>query len=179
MDKEREDLIAEKIQEQDIIEMMQLKGIKQIVWQLLLNEKGFKTEDIEIDPEFTIELSNGRVTVSIDFILNLLSLSFMVIRCIPTSIESWERYTIAFARAVKDYQIPYAAVTDGENIRIFDALSGSLISESMNSISDRKEALHFIKNFKPTPCSAKRLEKEKRIIYAFEGIKCPTQNRKK
>jgi hypothetical protein len=31
-----------------------------------------------------------------------------------------------------------------------------------------------MKAFTKVPCPPKRREKEKRIIYAFEGIKCPT-----
>ena len=83
-------------------------------------------------------------------------------------------YTISFARVIKDYQIPYAIVTDGENARIFYTLSGSLVRESIDGIFQKQEAVELMNNFKKIPCPAKRFEKEKRIIYAFEGIKCPT-----
>jgi len=32
----------------------------------------------------------------------------------------------------------------------------------------------LMKNFQRIPCPENRIEKEKRIIYAFEGIKCPS-----
>ncbi len=171
---DREKLIQEKIKEEEFIEMMQLKGVKQKVLDILIKEQGFSLDEIEIDPEFRLKLSNCEATVSIDFIINLQSVSFIAIRSVPTAIESWERYVIAFARVIKDYQIPYAVVTDGENARIFDVLSGSLVSDHLKGLFNRQEALNLMDDFKKIPCSANRIEKEKRIIYAFEGIKCPT-----
>jgi hypothetical protein len=88
--------------------------------------------------------------------------------------ESWERYVIAFARAVKDYQIPYALVTDGENVRVIDVITGSLLSDSIQRLFTKQDAINKMKDFKKIPYPSNRLEKAKRIIYAFEGIKCPT-----
>jgi hypothetical protein len=167
-------LIQEKIKQEEFIELIQLKGVKQKVFDILTQKKGFIPQEIEIDPVFRLTFSNCEAVVSIDFIVNVDSTSFMVIRSIPTAIESWERYAISFARVIKDYQIPYAIVTDGENARIFYALSGSLVRESIDGIFQKQEAVELMNNFKKIPCPAKRLEKEKRIIYAFEGIKCPT-----
>ena len=175
MDKEeREKKIKEKIEQEDFIEMMQLQGVRRSIWEFLTQQKGFDPKEVEIDPQFKIVLSNCEASVSIDFIITISSLSFMVIRCVQSAIESWERYVIAFARAVKDYQIPYAVVTDGENARIYNMLTGSLVSDTINGLPTHQEAVEQMKAFTKVPCPEKRLEKEKRIIYAFEGIKCPT-----
>jgi hypothetical protein len=98
----------------------------------------------------------------------------MVIQCSSGSLEAWERYVTAFARVVKDYQIPYAVVTDGDKARIIDVLTGTLIGESLGQLLNREEALNKMKDFKKVPYPINRLEKEKRIVYAFESIKCPT-----
>jgi len=171
---DREKLIQERIKAEEQVEIMQLKGVKQKVWEILTKEKKFNPGEIEIDPEFRLRLSDCEATVSIDFIINLPSASFMVIKCASSAIESWERYVISFARVIKDYQIPYAVVTDGDNARIIDVLTGSLVSESIKDLLNRQEASDKMKDFKKIPCHVNRLEKEKRIIYAFEGIKCPT-----
>lgn len=171
---DREKLIQEKIKAEEQVEIMQLKGVKQKVWEILTKEKNFDPGEIEIDPEVRLRLSDCEATVSIDFIINLPSASFMIIKCSSSAIESWERYVISFARVVKDYQIPYAVVTDGDNARIIDVLAGTLVSESIERILNRQEALDKMKDFKKIPCPVNRLEREKRVIYAFEGIKCPT-----
>jgi hypothetical protein len=173
---DREKMIEEKIKEEDFLDMMQLRGVKLIVWEKLTKEKGFNPKEIENDPQIEIALSDCKVTVSIDFIINLSSTSFSVIKCTNSGLESWERYLTAFARAAKDYQIPYAMVTNGDEARIIDIIAGTKIGDSMQEFFTLEEALNVMKKFKKIPCPINRLEKEKRIIYAFEGIKCPTTN---
>lgn len=169
---DREKLILEKIAEKQSIEMMQLRGVKSIVYEILINEKGFRPEEIQIDPQFMLKLSTCEATVGIDFMISLESISFMVIRCVSSGIESWERYAVAFARAIQDYQIPYAVITDGEQAKILDIINDSFVYKSVQQLFTRQEAINLINNFQKISCTEKSREKEKRIIYAFEGIKC-------
>jgi len=171
---DREELIRGKIRNEDFAEMAHLEGTRENMRDFLIREKGFIPAEIEINPVFRIELAKCNAEVSIDLAINLSGMYFMVIKCIAGAVESWERYVISFARAVKEYQIPYAAIADGKNIRIFDAISGSFLSESATRLFDRSEALDIIRDFKKIDRSEKSLEKERRIIYAFESIKCPS-----
>ena len=170
---EKEKLIREKIEEEDLSEMIQLRGVKQIVWDKLTKEKGFYQGEIEIDPHFELALSHCKSIVSMDFVINLPPATFAIIRCANSGLEFWERYITAFAMVVKDYQIPFAMVTNGYEAKIINVLSGALEGETMQDFYNRQEALNILKDFKPVPCPEKRLEREKRIIYAFEDIKCP------
>ncbi len=171
--KEREKIVMEKAKEEEIIAQAQLEGVKEWIWDLLITKKKFRPEEIKIDPQFSLKLSDCEAVVSIDYVININSITFMVIKCSSAAIESWERYIKAFARVVQDYQIPYAMVTDGENAKIFDMVSGSLIGASVFGVFNRQEALDKIKDFKKIPFPPEKLEREKRIAYAFEGIKCP------
>jgi hypothetical protein len=171
---DREKLIEQRIKAEEDIETMQLSGIKQMIWEFLVKEKQFKPKEIETDPEFRLTLGDRETKVSMDFVVNLPSASLMVIQCSSGSLEAWERYVTSFARIAKDYQIPYAVVTDGDKARIIDVLAGKLIGESLGQLFNREEALKKMKDFKKIPCPPNRLEKEKRIVYAFESIKCPT-----
>jgi Type I restriction enzyme R protein N terminus (HSDR_N) len=171
---DRNELIKEQIKIEEEIEATQLTGIKQKIWEFLVKEKQFKPEEIMTDPKFKLTLGHRETLISIDFVINLPSASFMVIQCSSSSLEAWERYVTSFARVVKDYQIPYAVVTDGEKALIINVLGGRLIGESLSDLFTRGETLNRIKDFKKIPCPANRLEKEKRIVYAFESIKSPT-----
>jgi len=173
----REELIKNKIMEEEKRELIQLSGIRMKVWDILTKEKGFPKEDIEVDPEFELKLSDGTIKVSIDFLIKNLGLNLMIIRCSPTSIESWERYILAFARVVKEYQIPFAIVTDGERARIIDVLNNRLIGESVKDIPSKENLLNSMSVFKRIPFSPEKLEREKRIVYAFEGVKCEIKGR--
>jgi hypothetical protein len=170
----KEILIQKKIKEDEFDEMMQLKGVKKIVLEKLLSEKFYEPEEIDMDPNFKLKLAEREATVSIDFVINLSVINFAVIKCANSGLESWERYITAFARAVKDYQIPYAMITDGDEARIIDIIAGSSTGETFQDFFDRQKSLEMIKNFQKIPCPDYRLEKEKRIIYAFESIKCPS-----
>ena len=171
--KEREEMIHEKIKEEDFLEMMQLRGVKQIVWNILTKGKGFTPEEIVIEPKFDLTLSDCEATVGIDFVIDLPAATFAVIRCANSGLEFWERYITAFGRAVKDYQIPFAMVTNGDDAKIIDVFSGALVGENMKDFYTRQKAMNFMKDFTKIPCPEKKLEKAKRIIYAFEGVKCP------
>jgi hypothetical protein len=171
---DREKLIQKKIKSEEETEMIKLEGVKQIVWEILIADKKFNIDEISIEPNFRIKLTECEATVSIDFLITIGSDSFMVIKCSSSAIESWERYITAFARAVKDYQIPYAMVTDGKNAKIINVIKGTSAGESINNLFTRDQAIEIMKNFQKIPCPENRCEKEKRIIYAFEGIKCPS-----
>jgi hypothetical protein len=171
---DREKLIEKQIKIEEEIEATQITGIKRKILEFLIKEKHFKPEEIETAPQFKLTLGDRETIVGIDFVVNLSSASFMVIQCSSGSLEAWERYVTSFARVVKDYHIPYAVVTDGEKALIIDVLAGRLIGESLSELFTREEALNKMKDFKKMPCPANRLEKEKRIVYAFENIKSPT-----
>jgi hypothetical protein len=168
----RKELIKNKIMEEERKELIQLSGIRMKVWDILTKEKGFSKEDIEVDPEFELKLSDCTIKVSIDFLVKTPELNLMIIRCSPTSIESWERYILAFARVVKEYQIPFAIVTDGERARIIDVLNNHLIGEGLQDIPSKEGLLNSTRVLKKIPFPSEKLEREKRIVYAFEGVKC-------
>ncbi len=179
MDREEKDKkIREKIEEEEQLEQIRLEGVKEWVWDILLNLKHFHPEEIKIDPQFNLEMSDCKAVATIDYVVNLNSISFMAIKCSSSAMESWERYLKALARVVLDYQIPYAMVTDGETVRVFDIVSGSVVSNSVQGLFNRQEALERIKGFKKIPFPPEKLEREKRIVYAFEGIKCPVSGNK-
>jgi hypothetical protein len=176
--KEREELIREKIREEEFVQQIQLEGVRQKVWEFLIREKQYKKEDIQISPKFTLMFSDCEAVAEIDFLISLPVGSFMVIKCAYAAIESWERYVIAFARAIKEYQIPYAMVTDGEQVKIIDIMKGALVGASFKSLFARQDAIKILENFQKVPYPAEKIERERRIIYAFEGIKCPPVNEK-
>jgi hypothetical protein len=136
----------------------------------LLSQKGYTTDDLEVNREFKIDLSNASFKVKADIVLNIDEKRFLAIKCATGSIESWERYFIAFGRVAESYQIPFAVVTDGQNARFLDVVRGKLVSEGINSIPSKAEAEQLIKKTVFVPCSPERCDKEKMILYAFDAI---------
>lgn len=168
----RDELIKAKLREEERMELVQLSGIRLKIWDFLIREKGFLREEILVDPEFELKLSDCLINISIDFIIMVNDKYAMLIRCAPTSIESWERYVLAFARVIRNYQIPFAVVTDGERARIMDVLTGKLLGERLEDLPSKEDLLKYMRDFSFPAFPEEKMEREKRIVYAFEGVKC-------
>jgi hypothetical protein len=169
-------LIREKIAETEARAVRDLGLIREMVADSLVHAKGYSDGDIETDTVFEIVIEHTKTPVSVDYILTLNNRRLMVIKCSPGALESRDRHLIAFARVGDAYQIPFAAVTDGLRARILDTKSGKLIAEGLDAIPGRAEALEMLASMEFVPCPAERLEREKRILLAFDAIKCTEES---
>jgi hypothetical protein len=170
---ERKQLIESRLAEEGFLEQVRLTYVQRKIVEFLLSQKGYRPDDIEIDREFAISLSDVTFVVKADVSLVLNGRRFMVITCAVNSLESWERHASAFCRVVEEYQIPYAVVTDGTGARVLDAIHDRVISEGVESIPTRAEAVELLAGHEFSPCPEGRYEREKRILYAFDAIRCP------
>jgi len=173
---DRKKLVEEKIRNAEAEALTSLTLIRRVVKDYLIHEKGYGDEDIEVDAEFGIIVDNRETPVSVDYILNIRGRRFMVIKCSPGAVESRERHLVSFARVVDAYQIPIAVVTDGVQARILDTLKGRIIAEGLESLPERRQAVEMMSSTEFSPYPAERMEKEKRILVAFESIKCTEES---
>lgn len=173
---ERKELLEKKIELQEATEEARLSFVQKKVVDFLIHQKGYLKEDIEVNVKFKINLPETTFNVFADAILKINERRFCVIKCALNSMESWERHTVAFCRVIDFYRIPFAIVTDGENAKILDSFSGKLISEGLDSILSREELQRLTKEVDFLPYPSEKIEKEKRILYAFDAIRCPTSS---
>jgi hypothetical protein len=96
--------------------------------------------------------------------------AFAIIIFGPGSLVSRERSAVAAARLVERYEVPFAVVTNGEDAEVLETRSGRVIAEGLEAIPSRKEALERIGALTFEELSEKRLEKEQRILYAFDVL---------
>jgi len=157
----------------DEAEQYQTEAVRQEMLRYLLEYKGYAPEDIEQDRKFRVGVSGCDEDVSTDFIIRLSGHRFMAIKCAAASVDTRERHITAFARVVDDNQIPLCLVTDGENTRVIDTLTGEVVSEDMEYLPSKDEAIERVAEMNFVPCPPERLEKEKRILLAFESVRCP------
>ena len=61
-------------------------------------------------------------------------------------------------------------VTDGNEARIITTVSGAFAGKTVKAFFERQKALEIIGAFQEIPCPADKIEKEKRIVYAFQSI---------
>ncbi len=173
---EHQKLIEEKISKVEAEAKESLGFIRKMIGDFLREEKGYRDDDIEVDAEFEVSVDDIRITTSVDYILRLNGKRFMAIKCSPGALESRERHLVSFARVVDTYQIPYAMVTDGTRARVLNTVSGKLFSEGLGSVPDRAGAEEMCSSAEPVPYPPERMEREKRILLAFDSIKCTEES---
>ncbi|MDA8087478.1 MAG: type I restriction enzyme HsdR N-terminal domain-containing protein [Nitrospiraceae bacterium] len=172
MDSEKEKMILEKLREQERGVVMMTGLIRERVYDFLIKEKGYLDEDIEIDAPFEIETSRQKERCSVDFIVRAGGKRIIAIKCAVSALESIERHVLAFSRAMEDGLIPVAVVTRSDYSRVLRTESGDLISEDLSAIPDRSAAMLIAAGPGCAALSPERLEKERRILLAFNVIDC-------
>ncbi|RJQ50880.1 MAG: hypothetical protein C4526_11145 [Nitrospiraceae bacterium] len=149
-----------------------LIAVKQAVERLLLENKGYSVSEIELDPEFDVTTGSGPGKSKVDFVIRLNGKRLVSIKCSADTLVSRERQALACARLLESYQVPFAVITDGADAVVLDTVSGKTIGEGLEAVPSR-EALEILApriEFKELPPD--RVEREKRIVCAFDAMGC-------
>ena len=179
---ERKALIGKRVEQEEHLSDFGMTQVQSRLIEFLTSEKGYSEKDLELNKVYNVVLSDGitenSFNVKADIVVRLNNTSLFIVKCVMSSMESWERHSAAFCRVVEPNQVPYAVVTDGEDARMIDAVSGKLLSLGLDSIPSKDEALVLLKQTVFCPFSRERCEKEKRILHAFDAITCSTASGK-
>lgn len=145
---------------------------RKMIGYLLRDKKGYAPEDVRKGLAFEVTLGRETFWSSADFIVSVNGRMGMIIKCAAGSLDSRERQAVAAARVIASPPLPVAIVADPVTAGVLDVASGKALGEGFGAIPT-KEQLEIIVNKNATqPLDAKRLEKEKRILLAFDAIKC-------
>ena len=139
---------------------------------LLLEKKGYLAGDIHKNVSFEVKLGQETASSSVDFLVSLDGQKAMVIKCAAGSLTSRERQVVAAARVLDSPPIPVAVVADPMNAEVLDAATGKVIGEGFGAIPLRDQLLALLAGRESKILSPERIEKEKRILLAFDVIKC-------
>ncbi|TAN41094.1 MAG: hypothetical protein EPN22_16495 [Nitrospirae bacterium] len=168
---ERKKLIGEKVCRDESLENDELARVQSRTLDFLMFQKGYCKIDLQEKVLFKIELPDASFDALADIVITLNGRRFILVKCAVNSPASWERYSVAFCRVADVYQIPYAVVTDGEDAKLLDAVRGRPISEGLESIPSKDEAIELFGKTEFMPFPAQKAEREKRILFAFDTIK--------
>jgi len=149
--------------------------IRQKIERLLIEQKGYSRQDIEVDRDFEIVIEEEVYRPKADLIVSVEGKRFMLMRCARGSLVSRETEVVSCARILDDYQIPFAVVTNGEDAEVLETVSGEVIGNGLESIPSKEKSLEAVKHIEFKKLQEKRIEKEKRIFLAFDAIKCPSK----
>lgn len=143
---------------------------RQKIAHFLVEEKGYSKDDIEVRREVELVCGNERAFAIVDFVVRVGGKSFIVVRYGPGSLVTRERPALASARILETYQIPLTVVTNGRDAEVLDTISGKVIAMGLQAIPSKNKALKQIEKIEFRKLPPKRVEVEKRFLFAFEAL---------
>jgi len=168
----REEAIESIIKKEIDAAESELVLIKQEMEKFLLDKKGYSKNEIEKDLEFDVVTGNEKCKSKADIILSIDGKRLVLIKCSVGALVSRERQAVACARVCGAWQIPFTVVTDGNHATVMNTLTGEVMSEGLEKIPSRDELKEMMEKVEFKALPPERLEKEKRILLAFDSIKC-------
>ena len=66
--------------------------------------------------------------------------------------------------------IPYAVVTNGQDAELLETATGTVVAEGLAGIPSKDQAEAWMQGFTLGRLSESRLEKERRILFAFDVL---------
>ncbi len=143
---------------------------RQKIARFLVEDKGYLKDDIEVQRQIELTLDRNRATCRVDFVIRVAGKAFAIIIFGPGSLVSRERPALAVARLIESYAVPFAIVTNGKDAEVLETESGKVLAEGLEAIPSRQEALAKMSAFAFEKVPEDRLEKEKRILFAFDVL---------
>lgn len=143
---------------------------RQKIARLLVEKKGYSKDDIRVKREIELVCGNERAFAKVDLVVNIKDRGLMIIRYGPGSLVTRERAALACARILEDYQIPLTVVTNGEDAELLDTISGKVIAMGLEAIPSKNQALKWIEEVEFRGLPAKKIEMEKRVLFAFDAL---------
>ncbi len=143
---------------------------RQSVERVLVEQKGYAKEDIEVDAPLEIEIAEEVYRSSVDLVVSVDSRRLIAVKCVAGSLGSREREIISASRLLDKYQIPFSVASDGKNAIVLDTVSGKKMGEGLNAIFSKEEIKKSSVATRLETLPEERLEKEKLIFRSYDSM---------
>jgi hypothetical protein len=147
-------------------------AVRHIAERLLLEEKGYAASEIRKNVVFDVTLGAETVRSSVDFVVSLADRIGMLIKCAPGSLDSRERHIVAAARVFDVLPVPVAVVMDPMTAVVLDTATGKVTGEGFEAIPSKEQLSVLLAGRESKPLAPEKLEREKRVLLAFDAIRC-------
>ncbi len=144
--------------------------IRQKIAKYLVNEKGYKISDFELDREIHLEANNEKIVSFVDLVVRINDRSLMIIRCGPGSVITREAGTVAAARLLEeDYIIPWAVQANLFDASFIDVRKKKAVGYGWDSIPARSGLIKITSaNWPPPKLPKDRVPFERQILYSYD-----------
>jgi hypothetical protein len=153
--------------------------VRQQVERFLVETKGYSKQDIEVDADLRFTIGDDEIHSNVDLAVRLEGKRFMILKCVPGSLGSRQRETLAAARLLDAHQIPLSVVTDGRDAELLDTVTGDVLEQAMEAIPSKNEAIQRMGHMEFKPFPKERLEREKIIFRSYDVMNINVQRKLK
>ena len=145
---------------------------RQVVERYLVNDRGYLTEDIEVDADIELSIAGETYRSQVDIVVSADGgrTRFMAVKCAAGALGSREREIVAASRLLDRYQIPLAVVSDGKTAVVLDTVSGKKLGEGLATIPTKTQAQQRLTHTKLVPFPAERREREALIFRSYDSM---------
>lgn len=144
---------------------------RQAVERFLVESKGYMKEDIAVDVDIVLDIRGNAYRSQVDLTISADGgkTTAMAIKCCAGSPASREREILSAARLLKDYQVPFAVVSDGSTAIVLYTVSGAPLGRGLEAIPSKADLAEHMKSAPLEPLSPARREKEKLIFRTYDS----------
>jgi len=143
---------------------------RQAIERLLVEEKGYAKEDIEVDAPICLQMDDGAYHSVVDLVVRVKGRRYMVIKCAPGSLASREREVVAAARLLDDYQIPLAIASDGRTAITWDTISGKTTGNGLEAIPAKSAVEAHFDPQRLLPLGEVRRTRQQLIFRSYDAM---------
>jgi hypothetical protein len=141
---------------------------RQAVARFLVEQRGYEREDIEAGVALSLSIGGEVYRSQLDLVVSVDGRRAMVVTCAAGALGSWERQTLAAARLLEGYQIPYSVVSDGKTAAVLDTVSAERIGSALEAIPSKTDARQALSSTLRQPLAEERRLRESLIFRTYD-----------
>ena len=143
---------------------------RQQVERYLVEEKGYRREEILVDAPIQVEIEGDVYRSTVDLVVQINGCPLMAVKCAAGSLGSREREIVSAARLFGPSPIPLAVVSDGVTATVLDSTTGRPKGSGMEAILHRDEAVELALSEPLPPIAPERMVREKLVFRSYDSM---------
>ena len=143
--------------------------IRQKMARFLVDEKGYRLTDFQVDGEIRIDVMGIKLVSLVDIAVVIDERTLMIIRGGPGSVVTREAGTVAAARLFRDdYIVPWAVQANLYDCALIDVRRKKAVAYGWDAIPSRSELLKLTEEWPPPRLPDERIPIERQILYSYD-----------
>jgi hypothetical protein len=143
---------------------------RQQVERYLVEQKGYRADDIRVDAPICIDIDGDPYRSSVDLVVVIDETPVIAFKCAAGSLGSREREIVAASRLYHTSPLPLAVVSDGTHATVLDGPSGKAVGDGMAAIPSRSEAAILASAAPLPPVAPEHLDRVKLVFRSYDSM---------